>query len=76
MTLTKVSQPASPAGEDEAAIPAAKLNYLVNGTLMKVDLPRPLPPGGRQAIEIGVVISVRAQQQPDGHGAHRRQQCL
>jgi hypothetical protein len=53
VTLTKVAQPALPARKGRAAGPASTLKYLVNGTLMKVDLPRPLRPGGRQVLEIG-----------------------
>jgi hypothetical protein len=53
VTLTRVAQPALAARKGRAAVPAATLKYLVNGTLMKVDLPRPLPPGGRQVLEIG-----------------------
>ncbi len=53
VTLTRVSQPASPAAGGRAAAPAARLKYLVNGTLMKVDLARPLAPRGRQVLDIG-----------------------
>jgi hypothetical protein len=53
VTLTQVAEPASRAVAGRAAQPAKQLHYLVNGTLMKVDLPRPLPPGGLQVIEIG-----------------------
>jgi hypothetical protein len=52
VTLTKVSQTATPAGPKRAAQPAAALKYLVNGTMMQVDLARPLPPGGRQVLEL------------------------
>ena len=52
VTLTKVSQPALPAARGRAPVPAAKLKYLVNGTLMKVNLARPLPPRGRQVLDI------------------------
>ncbi len=52
VTLTKVAQPALPAARGRVAVPAAKLSYLVNGTLMKVDLARPLPPRGRQVLDI------------------------
>ena len=52
VTLTKVAQPAVPAVSGRAGQPAAKLRYLVNGTLMKVDLARPLPPRGRQVLDI------------------------
>ena len=53
MTLTRVAQPALPARKGRAAVPAATLRYFVNGTLMKVDLPRALPPRGQQVLEIG-----------------------
>ena len=53
VTLTKVSQPALPAARGRAPVPAARLKYLVNGTLMKVDLARPLPPRGVQVLDIG-----------------------
>jgi hypothetical protein len=53
VTLKKVAQPAIPAGRGRPPVQAAKLDYLVNGTLMKVNLPRPLAPGGRQVLEIG-----------------------
>jgi hypothetical protein len=51
VTLTQVSEPARESAGH--AQPARKLPYLVNGTLMKVELSRPLPPGGHQTIEIG-----------------------
>ncbi len=49
--LLKVAQPAAlvrgkPAGK------ATELRYVVNGTVMRVDLPRPLPPKGRQQLDI------------------------
>jgi len=53
VTLTRVAQPALPAAKGRAAVPASTLKYLVNGTLMKVDLPRPLAPQGRQVLDIG-----------------------
>jgi hypothetical protein len=52
VTLTKVAQPALPAAKGRPGVPAAHLKYLVNGTLMKVDLARPLAPRGRQVLEI------------------------
>ena len=52
VTLTKVAQPALPASQGRSRVPAARLQYLVNGTLMKVDLARPLPPRGRQVLDI------------------------
>ena len=53
VTLTKVTGPARPATGGRAAQPAAPLKYQVNGTLMRVDLPRPVPPGGSQLLDIG-----------------------
>ncbi|MEP7226816.1 MAG: M1 family metallopeptidase [Gemmatimonadales bacterium] len=52
VTLTRVAQPSLPARKGRAAVPASPLKYLVNGTLMKVDLPRALPPRGQQVLEI------------------------
>ena len=51
--LTRVVQPSLPARKGRPAVPASPLKYRVNGTLMKVDLPRALPPRGRQVLEIG-----------------------
>jgi len=53
VTLTQVVE--VPAGAPLGAKrPATKpLAYLVNGTVMKVELSRPLPPGGMRALEIG-----------------------
>ena len=53
VTLTKVAAPALPGVRSRPAQPAARLKYLVNGTLMKVDLARPMAPGGRQVLDIG-----------------------
>ena len=53
VTLTKVAAPALAAVKGRSAQRAVQLTYLVNGTLMKVDLPRALPPGARQQLEIG-----------------------
>jgi hypothetical protein len=51
-TLTRVAVPSSPGESGRPAQPARKLKYLVNETLMKVELVRPIPPGGRQLLEI------------------------
>ncbi len=51
--LLKVAQPAIPAARGRPASPAAPLRYQVNGTLVRVDLARPLPPKGRQVLDIG-----------------------
>jgi hypothetical protein len=53
VTLTKVAAPAVPGEKGRLGQRAAKLRYLVNGTLMKVDLASPIPPGGRQVLDIG-----------------------
>jgi hypothetical protein len=52
VTLTKVAVPALPAEKGRPAQRGAKPSYVVNGTLMKVSLPRPLPPGGRQVLDL------------------------
>jgi hypothetical protein len=52
VTLTRVSQPATAAARGQVAQHATELKYLVNGTMMKVDLAKPLPPHGRQVLEI------------------------
>jgi hypothetical protein len=51
--LLKVVEPAVAATRGRAAGRATPLAYLVNGTVMKVDLARPLPPKGKQVLEIG-----------------------
>jgi hypothetical protein len=51
--LTKVAEPGAAATRGRPGRSAGKLDYLVNGTMMKVSLPRSLAPGGRQVIEIG-----------------------
>jgi hypothetical protein len=50
--LLKVAEPATPGARGKPAGPSAALPYLVNGTMMRVDLTRPLPPKGRQKLEI------------------------
>jgi len=52
VTLSRVAVPATPARSGQPARPAASLRYLVNGTMMRVDLARPLSPGGRQLLEL------------------------
>jgi hypothetical protein len=52
-TLTKVTEPGTAAAGGRPARRGGRLDYLVNGTVMKVNLARPLPPGGRQGLEIG-----------------------
>jgi hypothetical protein len=56
--LLKVGQPAMPAVRARAgaparpATPASPLHYAVNGTVMRIDLTRPLPPKGAQQLEL------------------------
>jgi hypothetical protein len=49
--LAKVAQPGSLAG-GKATPRAMPLNYLINGTMMRVDLARPLPPRSKQLLDI------------------------
>ena len=51
--LLKVSEPAVAGARGKPATPAAPLQYLVNGTMMRIDLARPLPPKGKQQLELG-----------------------
>src|SRR3954451_24246317 len=53
ITLTKVQLAASVKSPSHPGRAATALSYLVNGTMMRVDLPRPLPPGSREVLEIG-----------------------
>src|SRR5688572_10881033 len=52
VTLTRVVQPSLPPAKGRPATGALKLDYLVNGTLMRVNLPRPLAPRGKQVLDI------------------------
>ncbi len=58
--LTKVIQPAAAAARGRSAKAAATLPYAVNGTLVRVDLAQPLPPRGRQVLEIGWTMAFGA----------------
>ena len=51
-TLTRVAEPAVPAGRGQPGRRDAVLSYIVNGTMMKLTLRRPLPPRGRQELDI------------------------
>jgi hypothetical protein len=51
-TLTKVAEPGAPAAHGRPARKEASLTYVMNGTLMKVDLHRPLAPGARQSLDV------------------------
>ena len=50
--VLKVAQPAVAAARGRPAAPAAQLPYVVNGTMMRVDLARPLPPKAQQVLDI------------------------
>jgi hypothetical protein len=50
--ISWVGEPALAAARGRKAQPAAPLHYTVNGTMMRVDLERPLPPGGRQRLGV------------------------
>jgi hypothetical protein len=50
--ILKVAQPAAAAARGRPAIPAAQLDYLVNGTVMRVNLAHPLPPKARQVLDL------------------------
>ncbi|HEY6947986.1 MAG TPA: hypothetical protein VI297_04135, partial [Gemmatimonadales bacterium] len=52
MRLVWVGEPAVAAAKGRAARPPAPLSYVVNGTMLRVDLARPLPPRGRQLLSI------------------------
>jgi hypothetical protein len=50
--ILKVAQPGTSAARGRPASPAAQLQYLVNGTVMRVDLARPLAPKAAQVLEV------------------------
>jgi hypothetical protein len=50
VTLTKVRLPAAAKSSARPARPATDLKYVVNGTMLRVDLSRPLPPGGGEVL--------------------------
>ena len=50
--LLKVAQPAVAASRGRPAAAAVPLPYTVNGTLLRIDLARPLPPKGKQLLDI------------------------
>ncbi|MEP7176985.1 MAG: M1 family metallopeptidase [Gemmatimonadales bacterium] len=50
--LGRVGEPAVPRAPGRPAVPAAALPYVVNGTMMRVDLARPLPPHRQQLLEL------------------------
>jgi hypothetical protein len=52
VTLTRVQSVSLKTGETRGR-GATDVKYIVNGTMMRVDLPHPLPPGGRELLEIG-----------------------
>ena len=47
-----VGEPARPPARGRKAGAASPLHYSINGTMMRVDLERPLPPGGRQLLGV------------------------
>jgi Peptidase family M1 domain len=53
VTLTRVAEAETAVAAGKPARAGKALEYVVNGTVMKVALARPLPPRGRQALEIG-----------------------
>lgn len=52
VTLTRVAVGAPAGGPGKPARPATEAAHQVNGTMMRVDLPRPLPPSGRIELDI------------------------
>src|SRR5262245_11297230 len=58
LTLLKVGEPAVAATKGKAgvparpAVPASALEYSVNGTEMRIELARPLPPRAKQVLEL------------------------
>lgn len=52
VALTRVALPALPAAPGRPAQRAGDLPYLVNGTMMRVDLPRPLAPHNRLMFDL------------------------
>ena len=72
MRILKVAQPAVAAARGRVAAAAAPLAWLVNGTMMKVNLARPLPPKGRQVLDISLVLPLWPQPQSDGSRGDRR----
>ena len=50
--LLKVGEPAVAAARGKPAVAAAALPYVVNGTVMRIDLARPLAPKGKQLLEL------------------------
>jgi len=51
VTLTRVAVGAPAGGSRKAARAATEASHLLNGTMMRVDLPRPLPPRDRITLE-------------------------
>jgi Peptidase family M1 domain len=52
VTIGGVSQPALPAGPGRPAQRAGELATTMNQTMMRVDLPRPLPPGQKTVFDV------------------------
>ena len=74
--LLKVAQPASGTTRGKASSPAAELKYLVNGTVMRVDLAQPPRAQGKAAARARLVFPVSRQPQPDGGRRRRRESDL
>jgi peptidase M1-like protein len=52
VSLSKVAEPAARPAKGKAGRPATPLEYTVNGTMMRIDLAHPLPPKGKQVLEL------------------------
>ncbi len=52
VTLTRVALAPAPARKGARAVAPTSLDYLVNGTMMRVNLPRPLPPGATLTLDL------------------------
>ncbi len=50
--ILSVAQPASAPKKGKSAGEATSLRYMVNGTVMRVDLLQPMPPKGKQQLEL------------------------
>jgi hypothetical protein len=52
VTIGDVTQPTLAAAPGRPAQREARLSYTLNGTMMRVDLARPLPPGGKAVFDV------------------------
>lgn len=72
MTIERISVDGREAVEMAGAPPSGAPSYQVDGTLMRLRLPRPLPPGGSVDIEVAWSFTVPPQGAPrTGHIDHR-----